>query len=135
VTGDREPGEPLHRWHRLLDDAPRHAGDGTAALATNVLVVVGGALETRAGRPELDPPQRPVGDQRLDRAIERGEIGGQLACRELVADLLDRPIVPGAAVDQLCDRVADVGRPRDGGEDSGYASRLRNVGLASIAGR
>jgi len=61
---------------------------------------------------ELDPPQLPGLDELLYRAEDGREIGLEAALRQLLAELLDRPVVTLAFTHQLGDRSPGSGRPR-----------------------
>src|SRR5436305_4898641 len=108
VTGDREARGALDIPPRLLHGTVRNSGDGAARVAADMLMVAVHSLEPSLAVAELDTGDEPFAFPMREGAEHRREVGRHTPTTELGEDVLDRPVVPGAAGQHLADGVADV---------------------------
>src|SRR2546423_8743669 len=108
VPGDREPGRPLDLRPRVLDRAPRDGRDHAARVAPDVLVMAVHGLEASLPVAEFDARDEPLALPEREGAEDGGEVSADVLGAQLREDVLDRPVVPGAAGQHLADGVADV---------------------------
>jgi hypothetical protein len=108
MARDLIAGAPLNRRQHLADESAGHGGDGAAALAADVLVMLPGDLVSRLAVVELHPLDRSLLLQTGQGAKHRREVRFRAPAVEGGSQLVDRPPVPGALGEQVEDRWPDV---------------------------